>query len=102
MVPRTIASTYVQLVREYLQRAGLQAEDWVQGEPLQLLNQTPAANRGERASYALFTDLLAQLDQIAQHQLRSRNSLIHWMLSEQIKSCTGRNPAQPGKRKPAG
>lgn len=62
MVPRTIASTYVQLVREYLQRAGLQAEDWVQGEPLQLLNQTPAANRGERASYVLFTDLLAQLD----------------------------------------
>lgn len=55
-----------------------------------------------QTTIAIPVDLLAQLDQIAQHQLRSRNSLIHWMLSEQIKSCTGRNPAQPRKRKPAG
>ena len=55
-----------------------------------------------QTTIAIPVDLLAQLDQIAQHQLRSRNSLIHWMLSEQIKSCTGRGPAQSKKRKPAG
>ncbi len=55
-----------------------------------------------QTTIAIPVDLLAQLDQIAQHQLRSRNSLIHWMRSEQIKSCTGRGPAQSKKRKPAG
>lgn len=63
MVPQTIASTYVQLVREYLEQEGLQARDWLQGDLLQVLTQTPAANRGERASYGLFVQLLAQLDQ---------------------------------------
>lgn len=55
-----------------------------------------------QTTIAIPMDLLAQLDRIAEHQLRSRNSLIHWMLSEQIKSCTGQGPAQPKKRKPTG
>ncbi len=55
-----------------------------------------------QTTIAIPVDLLAQLDQIAQHQLRSRNSLIHWMLSEQIKTSAGRGSAQPKKRKPAG
>jgi metal-responsive CopG/Arc/MetJ family transcriptional regulator len=55
-----------------------------------------------QTTIAIPADLLAQLDEIAQHQLRSRNSLIHWMLSEQIKASTGDSPAKAKKRKPAG
>ncbi len=37
-----------------------------------------------QTTIALPLDLLNELDRIAESQVRSRNSLIHWMLREQV------------------
>lgn len=56
-----------------------------------------------QTSIAIPEDLLAELDAIADTQLRSRNSLIHWMLREKTLEYLAKNPdakpSQGGKRR---
>ncbi len=62
MTGLTIASTYVQLIREYMAGAGVDPQACLSGAALMLLERTPQADQGGRASYEAFTALLEELD----------------------------------------
>ena len=51
-----------------------------------------------QTTIAIPLDLLNDIDRIAERQLRSRNSLIHWMLREQVDALQAKGGTGKGRR----
>lgn len=51
-----------------------------------------------QTTIAIPMDLLQDIDRLAERQLRSRNSLIHWMLREQVDALQGKGGAGKVRR----
>ena len=51
-----------------------------------------------QTTIAIPMDLLKDIDRLAERQLRSRNSLIHWMLREQVDALQDKGGAGKVRR----